>query len=314
MKGLINTAPCGFLSSTDDGVIMAINSTLLDILEYQPEELQGQHVEAIMPTASRVFYQTYFFPLLKMDNKVDEIFLSLQSKSHKDIAMLTNAIRRKRKGQIFNDWIFMPMHRRSKYEDQLVRLKKAAEDAQKVLEIRQKEILKVNSKLETLAVTDGLTGLKNRRAFKENLSIQIALINRSPSPLSLLLIDVDHFKNINDTFGHPIGDEYLIQVANILRENSRDSDFVARYGGEEFAIILPATDKLSALLTAEKFRNAVESSAWAETAITISVGASTFTPKAIGDQRLLISLADQALYQAKNRGRNRVIHANDLDL
>ncbi len=312
MEDLLNTAPCGFLSSTDDGKIMVVNTTLLNVLEYQSEELQGQHIESILPIGSRVFYQTHLFPLLKMHGKVDEIFLSLQTKSHNEVPALINAIRWKRKGEFFNDWVFMPMHRRSEYEDQLVRLKKAAEEAQKVLETKQAELLEVNARLEALTIIDGLTGLKNNRAFHENLSIQIALIKRIPAPLSLLLIDVDHFKSINDTFGHPVGDKYLIEIAQILQRSSREGDFTARYGGEEFAIILPNTDQMNAITAAEKFRNAVESALWAERVITISIGISTFLPETIGDKALLISSADRALYLSKERGRNCVTHASDL--
>ncbi len=312
MESLLDTAPCGFLSSTDDGKIVAINSTLLDILEYQTEELQGQHIDSIMPVASRVFCQTHLIPMLKMHDKVDEIFLSLRTKSGKDIPMLTNAMRWKRQGQMVNDWVFMLMHRRNEYEYQLVRLKKAAEEAHALLETKQAELLELNARLETLTVTDGMTGLKNHRAFQENLGIQIALIKRRPAPLSLLLIDVDHFKAINDTFGHPIGDEYLIQLAQILRENSREGDFVARHGGEEFAVILPDTDDVNAVKVAQKVRRAVESSTWSESAITVSVGVSTFLPEAIGEQTQMVSMADQALYLSKERGRNCVSHANEL--
>ncbi len=326
MDDLLNTAPCGFLSSTDDGKIMAVNVTLLNILEYEPEELQGQHIESILPIASRLFYQTHLFPLIKMHGKVDEIFLSLQTKNKKEVPVLINGISRKSKGQIFNDWVFMPMHRRSEYEDQLVRSKKAAEEAaalkeqinaslaeaQKVLEAKQAELLEANARLETLTITDGLTGLKNHRGFQEDLSIQIAIIKRKPAPLSLLLIDVDRFKNINDTYGHPIGDKYLIKIARILRRNSREGDFAARYGGEEFAFILADTDPLNAIKVAEKFRKAVESTSWPGKAITISIGVSTLLPGAILDKALFISLADQALYLSKERGRNRVTHATDL--
>lgn len=312
MDDLLNTAPCGFLSSTDDGKITVVNATLLDILEYQAEELQEQHIESIMPIASRVFYQTHVLPLLKMHGRVDEIYLSLQTKSHKKVPVLVNVINWKCKEQIFNNWVFMPMHRRSEYEDKLIRLKKAAEEAQKALETKQAELVEVNARLEALSVTDRLTGLKNRHAFEENLSIQTALTERMSTPLSLLLIDVDHFKSINDTFGHPIGDKYLVEIAHILKRNSREGDFVARYGGEELAIILPNTDHLNALEVAERFRKAVESASWTERAITISIGVSTFSPEMISDHALLISLADQALYLSKERGRNRVTHANDL--
>ena len=171
----------------------------------------------------------------------------------------------------------------------------------------------LNATLESLTFTDGLTGLKNHRAFQEQLGSQIAIINPMPSPLSLLLIDVDHFKGINDTFGHPIGDEYLKETARILRSNSREGDFVARYGGEEFSVIPPNTDDQSALIVAEKFRKAVEFAPRSKRPITISIGGSTFPADTIGDKALLIASADRALYMSKERGRNRVTHAIDLE-
>ncbi|MEQ1545856.1 GGDEF domain-containing protein [Methyloglobulus sp.] len=325
MDYLLNSAPCGFLSFTDDGKINMVNATLLKILGYESEELQGQHIELILPITSRILFQTDVLPLLKFHGKRDEIYISLLPKVGNEVLVLINAIRHERNKQIFNDCILMPIHRRNEYEDHILRLQKAADEATslinkvnasleetgKALNVQQTEFLEVNTRLETLATTDELTGLKNHRAFQEALSDQIALAERIPSPLSLLIIDVDHFKSINDTFGHPAGDRYLRKIAEILQSNSRKVDFVARYGGEEFAIILPNTNQLSAMLLAEKLRKAIEIQPWVEKLVTASFGVSTLSED-ISEQTQLIHSADQALYISKARGRNCLTHANDI--
>ncbi len=325
MDYLLNTAPCGFLSFTDDGKINMVNVTLLKILGYSPEELQGQNIELILPVASRLFFQAEVLPLLKLHGKRDEIYLSLQSKSGGEVLMLINGIRQERNQQACNDLILMPINRHNEYEDHIIRLKRAAEVATslinkvnasleetgKALDVKQTELLEANTRLETLATTDELTGLKNFRAFQEKLTDQIALAERMLTPLSLLIIDLDHFKGINDTFGHPTGDKYLRKIAGILKTNSRKVDFVARYGGEEFAVILPNTNQLSAMLLAEKLRKAIEVEPWPEMPVTASFGVSTLS-KDIRDKTQLVYSADQALYISKARGRNCLTHANDI--
>lgn len=325
MDDLLNHAPCGFLSFTDDGKIALVNATLLKILGYESEDLQGQPVETIFSIASRIFHQTHFFPLLKMRGKADEIFLSLRTKSGDDVPVLINAIRQKRKRQTFNDCVFMSMQRRHEYEEQILFAKKTAEQAIRLkdeinasleevriaLETRQVELLIGNARLEILAVTDGLTGLKNHRAFQENLEFQISLAERIPSTLSILLIDIDYFKKINDSFGHPAGDAKLRSIAKILQQNSRGVDFVARYGGEEFAVILPGTDQTGAIISAEKLRRAIETVSWSDMATTVSIGAATLSAD-INNKSSLIASADRALYLSKKDGRNRVTHVNDL--
>lgn len=325
MDDLLNTAPCGFLSFRDDGKILMVNATLLNILRYDSEGLKGDHIHSILSVASRLLFQTHLFPLLKLHGKMDEIYLSLRSKDGDDVPVLMNAIRNERNKKIFNDCILMPVRRRNEYEDPILRLKKAAEEATslinkvnasleetgKALDEKQTELLEANTRLETLATTDELTGLKNHRAFQENLSDQIALAERMLTPLSLLIIDVDYFKSINDTFGHPVGDRYLRTIADILQNNSRDVDFVARYGGEEFAILLPNTNQLSAMLVAEKLRKAIEAEPWVEKPVTASFGVSTLSGD-IRDKEQLIYLADRALYISKARGRNCLTHANDI--
>ena len=174
----------------------------------------------------------------------------------------------------------------------------------------QKIILeKANIQLQSLATTDGLTGLKNHRAFRERLEEEFQRAVRYKSQLSLVLLDVDHFKSFNDTFGHPAGDVVLQQLAKLLMAAARTTDCVARHGGEEFALILPETDIQGALISAERVRKMVADDLWDKRAISVSVGVSTLNG-AIKSASQLLEIADQALYQSKAGGRNRVMHAD----
>jgi two-component system cell cycle response regulator len=169
----------------------------------------------------------------------------------------------------------------------------------------ERELKALNERLENLAVTDGLTGLKNHRAFREHLNRQFSVALHRQLALSLILLDVDKFKDLNDTFGHPAGDEVLKQVVQIINENSRESDFVARYGGEEFVIVLPSATIEIAGEVAERLRSAIEQASWQYRAVTASFGVATLTPGTPNVQTL-IDEADKALYQSKTEGRNRV--------
>ncbi len=159
--------------------------------------------------------------------------------------------------------------------------------------------------LERIAVTDVMTGLPNHRAFQQGLMREMRRAQRHGANLSLLLIDVDHFKLYNDTYGHPAGDEVLAQVGRLLAGTLRDVDLPARYGGEEFAVVLPYTDKMTAQVVAEKIRAAIEGHRFPKRAVTVSIGVATF-PDDAADKASLTSMADQALYAAKQAGRNTV--------
>ncbi|HEX2028878.1 MAG TPA: sensor domain-containing diguanylate cyclase [Nitriliruptorales bacterium] len=157
-------------------------------------------------------------------------------------------------------------------------------------------------RLRAMATTDQLTGLANRRTFEETLAREMSREIRAGEPLSLILLDIDHFKRINDTYGHQAGDEVLRIVARSLADSCRDFDTAARFGGEEFAVVLPGTGPADALAIAERFRTAVEA-ADTSVPVTISAGAATFLLHGSNADELLKS-ADEALYASKAAGRN----------
>ena len=148
-------------------------------------------------------------------------------------------------------------------------------------------ILTTQAIAEIPAATDALTGLPNNRAVQDTIKRMVAQASRSVSPLSAALLDLDHFKRVNDTYGHSRGDEVLAAVATVLRSSLRESDFVGRYGGEEFLLLLPDTGRDQPVVVAEKVRVAT-------------------VPDDAGDADTLIRAADRALYAAKGNGRNRV--------
>jgi diguanylate cyclase (GGDEF)-like protein len=166
------------------------------------------------------------------------------------------------------------------------------------------------SSVKNLATYDTLTGLYNRRYFDERfgMEVQQAFVNKSS--LSLILIDIDHFKKVNDTYGHLEGDKILRGVGSLLKNSVRKNDTVARYGGEEFVLILPETNLEAASMIAERIRQVVESTAFdvenAHIRVTISLGISSFPSHRPRSKEELVKMADLALYHAKGEGRNRV--------
>jgi diguanylate cyclase (GGDEF)-like protein len=160
-----------------------------------------------------------------------------------------------------------------------------------------------------LAVTDELTGLANYRSFLETINREIDRSTRFGRPVGLLLLDLDHFKTVNDTFGHQRGDEVLVELAARLRAQVRDVDTVARYGGEELVVVLPETDQTGAEQAAERICEAVRRDPFAapgqpDVRVTISIGVAVHTPGA-GTAAALLRRADEALYEAKRAGRDR---------
>jgi two-component system cell cycle response regulator len=162
-----------------------------------------------------------------------------------------------------------------------------------------------------ISVTDGLTGLTNVRHFREQVQREHSRARRHNDPYTILMMDIDHFKKINDVHGHPVGDTVLREMAAIFREAVRGTDLPARYGGEEFIVFLPRTRLPEAVIVGERIREAVERKAFAAPSpmlrCTVSVGIADYLPGTEGTEKTVIGRADEALYSAKRGGRNRVV-------
>lgn len=183
--------------------------------------------------------------------------------------------------------------------------------AENKIEQQKSALEEANQRLETLAITDGLSGLWNHRRFHEELEMLYSQHMRSNRPLSLIFLDVDHFKQFNDTFGHLEGDVVLKRFAETLMKCSRAHEAVARYGGEEFAILLPETSTEQAMMAAERFRQAINGIEWPLRPVAASFGVATLDDQDLGPKDLIFR-ADAALYGSKQSGRNRVTHWDQI--
>lgn len=241
------------------------------------------------------------------------VTLSVAYRSHK---LLETSIAR----QIANEQLMISLQRE---KDQVLSLnaqlkqdlRRGKRTAQKLLADKN-HAEELAEKLFELSSNDALTGLANRRSFDEQLTQEWSRARRLNTPISLLIVDIDHFKLLNDHYGHHYGDECLVKVAEALRnEVNRPTDFVARYGGEEFVVILTGTPLEAALGIAESMRAAVEDVNMlhdyspVRPCVTVSLGVASVVPTLESQAEALFQSADQALYEAKRAGRNRVSHA-----
>lgn len=177
-------------------------------------------------------------------------------------------------------------------------------------ELRQKnrQLSELLAQVEALAILDPLTGLYNRRQLDVVLEAEWKKSQRYHHPISCLMVDIDFFKAVNDTYGHRAGDLVLIEIANILRKNIRDVDTVARWGGEEFVVVLPCSDKDQGLIVAQRILNKVSTHEFEQfpgRRITVSIGLSHSSPS-LNSKEEFVEASDKALYEAKRKGRNRI--------
>lgn len=200
-------------------------------------------------------------------------------------------------------------------EEKDLRLKaqqKTNQELDEQVKLRTEELENANIRLQQISITDSLTGVYNRRHFDEIYTTEYQRAYREKSPIALILIDVDHFKAVNDTHGHMFGDLCLQRVADVIQQNTRrPPDTVARYGGEEFVVMLPNTDLEGAYQVAENIRDALEKTPVTKdrlsVILTASFGVIADIPKDMEDPEWLLREADVRLYQAKDQGRNRVV-------
>ncbi len=193
------------------------------------------------------------------------------------------------------------------------------EQFEKDLANTRQELMASNARLKEVAIKDDLTGVYNRRLFNDRLQEEVKRAMRYKRPISLLMLDIDGFKEVNDDFGHMVGDVVLEKFARLLKSSCREVDVVARYGGDEFSIILPETDNQGAMLIAERISKKVEKQVFLKKDegktinLTISIGVSTCT-RVMEETEDILHFADKALSLAKKEGKNSVIEYSPTDL
>jgi diguanylate cyclase (GGDEF)-like protein len=201
------------------------------------------------------------------------------------------------------DFVLLDIAEKKKFEHQIAEINLSID---KKIKTKTEGLEAANAALTQLSQLDILTGLANRRYLDEKLREQYALMKRYNNIYSVLILDIDHFKNVNDTYGHAIGDEVLQLLAQTIKENLRENDFIGRFGGEEFLVTLPSTNITQATQVGEKLRAAIEASPHPKAGVfTVSVGVAAASPTQ-KDEKAVVIEADQQLYVAKNAGRNRV--------
>lgn len=323
MEERFKNAPCGFLSIDYEGNIVAVNDTFLIEMNYEQDELVGKHVEIICRPPARMIFHSYFYPTIHLYGRVRELFVKMMKKSGEEVPFILNARRFEAEAAYRVDIVMLPMIKRMEYEqvlrqtkvkvEEILKEKEAAHQELQALyaEIKEKkiEVENMNEHLMVLSNTDKLTNIPNRRYFHHRLDEIVFEYEKTQKPFSLMMMDIDHFKRVNDRYGHQIGDQVLIQVAAILSENLPENAVVARYGGEEFVILLPGMSENDAMATAEILKDNIQHAHWdIVNRMTISAGIATFPED--DDPYSIITKADQALYLSKERGRNCATHFN----
>lgn len=312
--------PGALLTLNKEAQMIDMNQTFLEELGYERQEMIGRHIGYICNRRSQIFFHTYFYPNINVRASVKEVFVKFNHRNGQGVAFIFNA--RKLPNQDLFDLVMLPIKQRLEYEDELkqtrhqlegvLKEKDAALDdlwaINREIQEKQRTLEIVNQDLVYISNTDNLTGLNNRRRLQEELD---QLISRRED-FSLIMLDIDYFKRINDSYGHPIGDEVLIKVGEILTGFSRPGQLVGRLGGEEFLMFLPGILKDQAIKIANKLCLLYENSQWPVIGrLTVSLGIATYRLE--DTSSTIVKRADQALYYAKEKGRNRIYHYDDIE-
>jgi len=288
IRNIVDTAFDAIITINRSGIITSFNPAAQALFGYSESEAVGQNVKIIVPSPHQEMHDDYIsrytrtkeshiigapreFEAQRKDGSLFPIELCVAAK------------------ELDTDWLFTGMIR----------------------DITERKQLK--AELEQMATTDALTGIFNRGHFNQAFEVEFQRSQRYQLPLSIIIMDADHFKSVNDDYGHPAGDAFLIALAQTITNVARQTDVVARYGGEEFVVVLPQTDGKEAMIMAERLRESIEvmtieheGHAISRTA---SIGVASLTEVKTEIAGDLLKQADQALYKAKESGRNRVVMA-----
>ncbi|MDZ7790829.1 MAG: sensor domain-containing diguanylate cyclase [Xanthomonadales bacterium] len=278
--------PAGFLVTDAERNITYANRYFETRFGFDPDALRGRNLLDLLSRASAIMCESYVFPLLLHERHCEEIQLVMLDAAGDEVPVIINAVSEEDK-RIY--WSVYSSTRRDRLYQDLVEARRTLEEKAAALKV--------------LSATDELTGLLNRRELLRQSQSIIAGANRNQRPISVLVLDIDNFKQINDRWGHAVGDKVLEDLGRLLREHGRASDITARFGGDEFVCLLPDTDTDAARVFADRLHQIVRQVDSAGFKLTISIGLATET----GDISFegLFRKADKALYESKSTGRNK---------
>ena len=290
---------------------------------YDRKSLVGKNLGDVLSSDSQSVYRDSLLPVLAVGSEIRDIYLPLMDTEGRLIPTMLSCTQRDYHVGLRNIGIFSRILSVRRTKTELFRVQQEVNILRLQNQLLQANLTfaysalvtqthaskKFKESLGSIAYYDLLTGLVNRRGFEIRFEAEAVAFAKSGIPFSLLMIDIDHFKQINDTNGHGRGDEVLKQVSALLKDTVRKLDFVARWGGDEFVALLPETGKDAAIMAGERIRRAIQVGALSTT---VSIGAATYgAPNSTGS--MIMANADRALYSAKNAGRNRVVHESDIE-
>lgn len=291
-----------------EGKIKSVNNRFINLVGYPIEELIGSHIEKVMDSGVRFFFNSMLYPKLMMEKEIQEVYLSLKTKNQDVRPVMFNAEVVESEEAIY--CYIVPVAQRAEYTKEIRTINKKLEETVKEKTRLHEELLTMNKRLKYHAERDSLTSLYNRRMFLKKLTRLHEQFEKVNQVFSICILDVDHFKQVNDRYGHLTGDQVLIGLANEMTDFFDSECTLARFGGEEFIILFPGYNHQDAYKLANQFCKHVKQQSWDGVAITISMGISEAAPsRSVTD---IVAGADMALYKAKNMGRDRVICEEEI--
>jgi diguanylate cyclase (GGDEF)-like protein/PAS domain S-box-containing protein len=305
-RNMFTNLTVGYQALDINGCWLDANQKMAQILGFAtPEEMIGQSFIDSWSDTDQEF--SAFYQHFKDNNYVEGEFKLMRCDKQPITVIISGRIQRNKEGDfVCAHSVIVDITERQKMEQKIIEMN--AELELKIAE-RTAELSKANEDLRHLSRHDALTGLHNRLSANERLHSEFISMKRSQNNYAVLILDIDFFKKVNDTHGHSIGDSVLQQLAQILKNTLRESDFAARYGGEEFLLLLPNTELFEARLVAEKIRHSIEAVPHPVAGkITVSIGVAIATPDET-DEYIAVKEADDNLYAAKKSGRNCIMAA-----
>lgn len=284
----IDALPCACLRTSKDGQITFANRYFTQRYDWPVARLIGHPVSLIFSPASRIFCDSFVFPKAMTEPVCPEVQLTVLTSTGQRRPIVASVNRQPDGGHA---WVFIEADNRNSLFEELEIARSTLEDQKAVL--------------HDLSRTDGLTGVLNRRAFDAELQQIFKAADRYGQAVSILLMDIDHFKSINDDHGHLVGDQALIALGQVLKKVCRAQDVVARFGGDEFVCVLKNTEIRDAVALAARIHTAVGAALVDAGPFTVSIGVSGRTAQQRLDLPQVLSTVDQALYDAKLAGRNQ---------